>query len=130
MREIKFRFWLTEEKKIKMGYDEVKYISADNPKNCIDEVHINPFNYRIPEQAIIMQYTGLKDKNGNDIYEADILSDDNKQIHIVKFIDSVSCFCIAINNEDCHLALYCYNKDSIIIGNIYENPELLNNTAG
>jgi len=119
MREIKFRFWLTEEKKIKMGYDEVKYISADNPKNCIDEVHINPFNYRIPEQAIIMQYTGLKDKNGIEIYEGDI----------VKYWDG-STESVTWNNCGFWSGWGTLGI-SEVIGNIYENPELLDeNTAG
>lgn len=78
------------------------------------------------ERFIIMQWTQLKDKNGKEIYEGDIVyvicEDENAVIEweedsakfSIKFDDWIADF-------DCY-----YGKDLEVIGNIYENPELLN----
>jgi uncharacterized phage protein (TIGR01671 family) len=126
MREIKFRVWNNKDKKFiyadEFNYNNLKLKLFYFFLYVTDEEDFGKTGF-----SELQQYTGLKDKEGNNIYEGDILLDDNKQIHIVKFIDSVSCFCIAVNNEDCHLALYVYNEESIIIGNIHQTPELMEN---
>lgn len=77
-----------------------------------------------------MQYTGLKDKNGKDIYDGDILKDDHF-IRVVKWGHSCGSCCnvtVGFNAEgDGHTDYidlnHCENIE--IIGNIYENPDLL-----
>ena len=70
---------------------------------------------------ILMQYTGLKDKDGKEIYEGDILQEDDiydrptKQFYEVKYNATSTTFGIHWSMQDSYK----------IIGNIYENPELL-----
>ena len=74
------------------------------------------------------QYTGLKDKNGKEIYEGDMLRIDKEDYkYIVKFYDG--CF-VGVNKYDEHYEqakilgnLFALERE--VIGNIYENSELL-----
>jgi len=82
-------------------------------------------------RAVIMQYTGLKDKNKKDIYEGDIVNGiefspfhpkeniDNTIGEIV-FDETLFGYCITDGNKP-----ICHMDEIEIIGNIYENPELL-----
>lgn len=132
MREIKFRAW----NGIEMVYDVIVgrfgafYVNPYN--NGIDEKDsacLTPFNTKYPESIPIMQFTGLIDMNGKDIFEGDILKLPNGSFVDVRFESG----CFEILNEplsydfDSEIPIKCYPSHyAEVIGNIYENPELLN----
>jgi len=82
----------------------------------------------------LMQYTGLKDKNGKEIYEGDIIESNGSSYKIVFGFEEDSCVICwhaeLINNENVTWPLGFSDYDSHknkyiqVIGNIYENPEL------
>lgn len=79
-----------------------------------------------PDGPIYMQYTGLKDKNGVEIYEGDIIEWDVDERSVVGWSDESAWWGI---NKGIFLGykdtLFVVSKRSEVIGNIYENPELL-----
>lgn len=111
MREIKFRFW-----------------DSDNKVMCI-EYHHPTWDKGINEQiklckCPIMQYTGLKDKNGKEIYEGDILrfsplTRSPKKFHVVKWEEEFGEYGDSTGYDG------LINDYGEIIGNIYENSDLL-----
>ncbi len=78
------------------------------------------------ETHIIVFYTGLKDKNGKEIFEGSI---DSKR-RVVEYLTNMSGYYLMKNGEGVHLSHSQFVKDGClkhieVIGNIYENPELL-----
>ncbi len=132
MRSIRFRAWHKKERKML----DVQDISFTKSGRCVGarcfhaEIHGGFWYYYIDEDIDLMQYTGLKDKNGKEIYEGDIV----KTLYVfssdiphgqIKF--KKGRFFVEWMNEDEEMndILHIHAKASEIIGNIYENPELL-----
>jgi len=119
MREIKFRAWDIENKLIVIP----DYISGDGI--VYEHAHYEP-----PQciNAILMQFTGLKDKNGKEIYEGDIVKvrSDGK-IMTISWSEKFASF--VINREGWAFQHWFGEamapNDCEVIGNIYENPDLL-----
>lgn len=138
MREVKFRAWdkinkewlVYKQKTVAWQHPIYKeaipfkvwmYFSQDGKafselQYCIDS-----------EDFEVVQFTGLKDSKGNEIYEGDIVSlciyDNNSEIFIIEWVNSGFRFCDKAQSGypmDIHGV-----HDIEIIGNIYENPELL-----
>ena len=140
MREIRFRAWdKTRIVMIGTGYpnnwgDDKDEWWADNDKMCLEGISDASSN----ENLCLMQYTGLKDKNGVKIYEGDILSINGYDINLL------------VKYENCSFVAYHTNlyagRDDIkwgdlsrlcdidmkdiyllieVIGNAYENKDLL-----
>ena len=126
MREIKFRAWDKENKKMM----KVSSLSLENKEIAVREN--GTYHFFRMQNLELMQYTGLTDKNGTEIYEGDIIKYkfpyDRRLIHIspVKFLETETSFGIKdrYGNE---IPLYRITTGNFfeVIGNIYENPELL-----
>lgn len=130
MREYKFRAWDETEKHM---YNWGNLINQ-NLKNI----------FTITEQCgyILMQYTGLHDENGKEIYEGDII-EFSYDMFVGNFdtfaakgkvvLEEGAFYVEVFENErttkDEAYLLYSINLDTIeVVGNIYENKELLNET--
>ena len=78
-----------------------------------------------PKNIILMQFTGLKDKNGKEIYEGDIFTFTNgPRKTVAKVVFEEAMFKMKDNNGWGAMILQ-REGDMEVIGNIYENPELL-----
>ena len=143
MRSYKFRAW-----------DVIPYYDSEDKK--YEMIYFNLEETRIIEnlslESIVMQSTGLKDKNGKEIYEGDILIQNNNKADLVQVcfgefgirsletgivIDKSVGWYLKVLPTDAisKLAPFCYDMpinnywierlSTKVIGNIYENPELL-----
>lgn len=91
---------------------------------------LRPFDKHVVYTDTVGQYTGLTDKNGKRIFEGDILSEKPPMNNIsfvgyVKYDTELAAFRIVFNNPDNVCILGSYSKSYTVIGNIHDNPELL-----
>lgn len=126
MRDIKFRAW--------------------NDGVMVYDVHLNCFGERLADTTqIIMQYTGLHDRNGKEIYEGDIVKFSNEidevyeEIGVVDFDLSECGYKATYKTKEYNDSMGYYVRTNCIylidseeyecayevVGNIHENPELL-----
>lgn len=122
MREIKFRAWLKEERK--MVNVETLFIGIN--RLCFGNSKTEDLFFRDFEEVELMQYTGLKDKNGKEIYEGDIviLNDAEEENRcVVKYKYGSYILVDGDLRED--LSNVESHKFLEVIGNIYENKSLL-----
>ena len=128
MREIKFRAWHKGKKEI-IDVEEIDFMNK--VINYIDNDYENNRQEIIGayfEDIGLMEYTGLKDKNNEEIYEGDIVKlRANHGIGVVKYYDEWGAFVVEYIKPRplAVLGMNYYKEDIEILGNIYENSELL-----
>ncbi len=112
MREIKFRAWDYDEEIMRKNWTDISIVSSD--------------------RIILMQYTGLKDKNGKEIYEGDIVKgyfdvDEVEDYIYIGLSDEEKKEGMRVFNvKDIHWACGSVPEVLEVIGNIYENHPVQN----
>ena len=121
MREIKFRAW-HKGKKI-MG--EVLGIDILHKEIFFSNEDVDCYEHTDFKDIELMQYTGLKDKNNKEIYEGDIVTLHNSKYKVI-FNTKEARFVLRDDEFESEIPFTNNNNERMeIIGNIYENPELL-----
>ena len=142
-REIKFRAWDKKDKKI-FDVEVFDLNCGDVSKVCIlrDEKRTKKNYWYAPKEVVLMQYTGLKDKNGKEIYEGDIViqeiwngADNIDGESVTDEFEGIIIYDrngYGIQTEICdgkRTEVPIYEIDEFvtteIIGNIYENKNLI-----
>lgn len=125
MRKLKFRAFDLVAKQMlhNVMYCDGAVIHVDDSVNWIPQSRMDG-----SDCAIVMQFTGILDKNGKEIYEGDIIFNDMSENKAsVKWDETIASYTV-IDEDSSWLYFHeifddlnCYE----IIGNIYENPNLL-----
>ncbi len=143
MREIKFRAWDSKNKKMRM-VEELSFekdgsihgLLEEGRKNNVGRIYlgeptqVDVGNCNHPEGYLddypLMQYTGLHDKNGKEIYEGDILKRDNDiRLFYIEYVGrGFAFFPQGILGKGLTNAEVGLGARFEVIGNIYKNPEL------
>lgn len=130
----RYRAWDKENSRmVYPSADDVYFELTDDGINILD-MSVEPFDDVFPHlDAVLMQSTGLKDKNGVEIFEGDVIGSQNKDRsnwyvshhkivwHDTGFVGKQICSSSFIGLEHWTRGENGY----VVIGNIYENPELL-----
>lgn len=128
---LRFRAWVKEDKEMW----PVHAIVFDNKTVWVEEPDDeNPSGCLYFDDVIIMQSTGLKDKNGKEIFEGDVVQYQNTKVPsadskgVIRYFDNWAMFGIDIEHNEPRALFFNGLSDHIsldVVGNIYENPELL-----
>ena len=141
MKEIKFRAWCESWKQMIYSTDEWFFDKREFYPFCfvVDKREFYPSCFVVgfsgypkkEEDYNLMQFTGLKDKNGKEIYEGDVLNWDNECTILIKWGEEIAGFYYEVltqkNKNICSFDIRFYRSEESakVIGNIYENKELL-----
>ena len=112
MKELKFRAW-----------DGKKMIDDVVPSSETSIIELFEYEHQVTEVEAVEQYTGLKDKNGKEIYEGDIMIFD-ACLYKVVWNEEYAGFDYETIGEWGVTSTNVFNEGAVI-GNIHENPDLL-----
>lgn len=120
MREIKFRAWdNVKDRMYSVGEEDDVVFSIESNGIAAIDITEDVDEFKTLHHLEYMQFTGLVDKNGVEIYEGDII-DYGADYSVVRYEDG--CFWSRLGQYQ----LYNHNKNDIeVLGNIYEHPHLL-----
>lgn len=122
----KFRAWDKNTKE--MVVIRTIDLERDGTIGCV--VDYSDINLDVSE-CVLMQSTGLKDKNGVEVFEGDIVKRSKGEVGYIAYLQQEAGFVVVQKRCDYRLGhrntgeLYDTANEHQIIGNIYENPELL-----
>jgi len=134
MRDIKFRAWIREGPWQEPDEMEQTHVMLYGDELAFEEYE--PINDLLAGVENLMQYTGLKDKNGKEVYEGDIcrIYEGKSWISEVAFVGAGFCFvnrnCCSVcaSGRGCIGSIDEFGDPIEVIGNIYESPGLLGGT--
>ena len=124
MKEFKMKAWLKKENKmvsiigIDLNYQYIRY--SDDGNLFKDDYKIAEF-----KDIELLQFTGAKDKAGQEVYEADVIkfNDGIDDIYgLISYDDEDAVYCVSYENVTEYLLNMAGNFE--IVGNIFENPNL------
>ena len=124
MKEFKMKAWLKKENKmasiigIDLNYQYIRY--SDDGNLFKDDYKIAEF-----KDIELLQFTGAKDKAGQEVYEADVIkfNDGIDDIYgLISYDDEDAVYCVSYENITEHLSNMA--GDFEIVGSIFENPNL------
>jgi uncharacterized phage protein (TIGR01671 family) len=128
----KFRVW---DKRFSEFVEDF-FVSEDGKiyKKTKDTCYGFAISRETSDKIILMQSTGLKDKNGNEIFEGDVVQYQNTKVPsadskgVIRYFDNWAMFGIDIEYNEPRALFFNGLADHIsleVVGNIYENPELI-----
>lgn len=131
MREIKFRAWNKNDKRIFIDPQMIDFYNKKIGYMQYQTEYMPDTSYSIPvgfeefEYSELMQYTGLKDEYGDEIYEGDIVTLHNSRYKVIFNMEQAR-FVLRDDKFEMEIPFTNNNNERMeIIGNIYENPELM-----
>lgn len=116
-REIKFRAW-NKKDKVMVDVAAINF-GPSGLWSLIEDA--DDAELQLEDNYELMQYTGLKDKNGREIYEGDIVKNEYGKVMEVQYDPRSAAFGVG----DYYFGTIGSGKTLEVIGNIFDNPELL-----